>query len=501
MKQYFIISRRSTIFETNTEYALLCFDFVGLQSSFCLTFVRQVCKVIVFDTIVKKEPYPMIKKAIAALVLIFAFSSLACSPAPAAVAVEATPSPAATVEATATPEPTAEPTPQPTPEPVFTETTINEKLYSSNKITVTATGVRFSENYMTYIDLSIENASAAAVSVTLDGVCLNDWQVEGVLQDAGQIAAGETRTASVVINFVDNPSSAYLGISSLASFLLDFSIVDDASEKITGKRLGASVSMPDAATVASPVENASLVYEDNSLAVYLQGIDGSLQYTRAILYKKPAAKWMSVTVDPVYAGYTNIVNRTYTVDTGKYLLLALDGTEVMTRQNISALAQIDLYLTLTLYDGRINRPVTASIVDPNVAQTVLTAPEAGPVVYQSELSYCILRNMGLTQFEGHEAILLDFENITQNYLKELDTTAYASNPNITIDGTAYPLMTYCTNSYPTTHGSILLWPAGAPEGTLSGAASVTVDLKISRINGGHFDPIVDTGTFTIDIIK
>lgn len=483
----------------NLRYSVLFF--ISLPHSFCLTFVRQVCKVIVFDTTVKKELYPMIKKAIAVFALIFAFSSFACSPAPAAEAVEAAPSPTATAEATATPEPTAEPTPEPTPEPVFTETAMSEKLFSSNKITVTATGVRFSENYMTYIDLSIENASAAAVSITLDGVCLNDWQVEGVLQDAEQIAAGETRSASVVVNFVDNPNAVYMGISSLAGFTLDFSVVDDASGKITGKRLGASVSMPDAAAVASPVENASLVYEDNSLAVYLQGIDGSLQYTRAILYKKPAAKWMKVTVDPVYAGYTNIVNRTYTVDANKYLLLALDGTEVMTRQNISALAQLDLYLTLTLYDGRINRPVTASIVDPNVAQTVMSAPDAGPVVYQSELSYFILRNMGLTQFDGHEAILLDFENITQNYLKELDITAYASNPNITIDGTSYPLMTYCTNSYPTTHGYLLLWPGDAPEGTLSSASSVTVGLKISRINGGHFDPIVDTGSFTFDIIK
>ena len=126
----------------------------------------------------------------------------------------------------------------------------------------------------------------------------------------------------------------------------------------------------------------------------------------------------------------------------------------------------------------------------------MTAPEAGPIVYQSELSYFILRNMGVTQFDGHEAILIDFENITQNYKKPLDLTAYASNPEITIDGTAYPLMTYCTDCYPTTHGYLLLWPEGAPEGTLSAATSVTVGLKIARINGGHLDPIVDTRDWT-----
>ena len=173
----------------------------------------------------------------------------------------------------------------------------------------------------------------------------------------------------------------------------------------------------------------------------------------------------------------------------------------MTRQNITALSKLDLYLTLTQFDGRLNRPVLATITDPNVAETVANAPDPGPIVYQSDLSYFILRNMGITQFDGHEAILLDFENITQNYIKQLDITAYASNPRFTVDGTVYFLKTYCTNSYPTTHGYILLWADGAPEGTLSAATSIICDLKISRINAGTLDPIVDTGKITIPIIK
>ena len=445
----------------------------------------------------------MTKKALAALALFLAFFCLACAPAPKADVSSAAAQAPATAESSVapTPEPTAEPTPSPTPEPVFVETALNEKLFTSNKVTATVTSVRFSANHMTYVDLSIQNASAASVSLKLDGVCLNDWQVDGVLQDAEKIAPGETRTASVAVNFVDNPNAASMGITSLAGFTLDFYVVDDVNGKNLGSRLSTSIAIPGAAAIASPADGATLVYEDKNLAVYLQGIDGTLQHTRALLYKKPKAVWKSVMVDPVYAGYTNVVNRAYTVDEGKYLLLALDGTDVMARQNITVLARLDLYLTLTQYDGRLNRPVLASITDSNVSETVVNAPDAGPIVYQSELSYFVLRNMGITQYDGHEAILLDFENTTQNYIKQLDITAYASNPRFTVDGTVYFLKTYCTNSYPTTHGYLLLWADGAPEGTLSAATSIRCDLKISRINAGSLDPIVDTGLITIPIIK
>ena len=443
----------------------------------------------------------MIKKVTVALIPILVFSCLACAPAPAIETPEAATAPSVTMEPTAapTPEPTVVPTPEPTPEPVVVDTAMSEKLFTSNRVTATLTGVHFSENDFVTFDLSINNASAASVSVKLDGTYLNDWQVEGLLADAEQIAGGETRVATVIVNFANDPNAVYRNITALSGFTLDFSVVDDASGKNLASHISSSVVMPDAVAAVSPVESATLVYEDNSVAVYLQGIDGKLQNTRAILYKKPKATWKSVTVDPVYAGYTNIVNQTYTLDTGKYLLLALDGTEVMTRQNITALSQLDLYLTLAQSDGRLNRPVRATITDPNVAETVSNPPDAGPIVYQSELSYFILRNMGVTQYDGHEALLLDFENITQNYLKQLDITAYASNPRITIDGVAYPLLTYCTNCYPTTHGYLLLWADGAPEGTLTNAKSVSVGLKISRINAGRLDPIVDTGNFTIDL--
>lgn len=465
-----------------------------------LTFARDVCKVIVFDLTNEKEFLPM-KRLLSALSAILLCLMLFACAAPAAPEPTPTPLPTATPETTEapTPEPTQEPTPAPTPEPTFIETALDHTLFSAGKITVSVTGIRFSENNAAYVDLLIENASIASVSFQLDSLCLNDWQVDGALQDAQNVAAGETRKASAAVSFIDDPNASYMGIGSIASVTLSLSMTSDASGDLLIKQKSFTVPVPDASPAADPAESATLVYEDNNLAVYLQGMDTTLQHTRALLYKKPSAKWMSVTVDPVYAGYTNIVNRTYTMEPGKYRLLSLDGTEVMTRENITALSKLDLYLSLNQFDGRLNRPVLATITDPNVAETVMAAPEAGPIVYQSELSYFILRNMGLTEFEGHEAILLDFENITQNYIKPLDLTAYASNPDITIDGTAYPLKTYCTNCYPTTHGFILLWPDGAPEGALSSAASVTVGLKIARINGGHLDPIVDTRDFSFNL--
>ncbi len=440
----------------------------------------------------------MKRMLLASAAVIFTFITAACAAAPVAAA---TPTPTAVITATPEPtqEPTPEPTPSPTPEPAFTQTALSETLFSSGKVSVSATGLRFSENYITYIDLTITNASAASVTLVLDGFCLNDWQVDGALQDAESIAPGETRTATAVVSFMDDPFAVYMCITHIVSFSLDLSVVSDETGKTIAKQQGITVSLPGAEPVGSPIDGATLVYEDNGLAVYLQGIDGSLQNTRVLLYKKPGAKWMRVTVDPVYAGYTNILNRTYTLDAGKYRLLTLDGTDVMTRENISKLSELNLYLSLTLYDGRLNRPVVAVITDPNVSETVLDAPEAGSIVYQSELSYFILRNMGVTEYDGHEALLLDFENITQNYIKTLDLTAYASSPNIVIDGVSYRLSTYCTNSFPGTHGYILLWPEGAPDDALSTAKSVDVRLKISRINGGHLDPIVDTGIFTIDL--
>ena|GEM_PF-2990530 len=436
--------------------------------------------------------------------VLLALSAVACAqPAEVSAASEtAAAEPAQTTAApTATPTeaPTPEPTPSPTPEPVFVETPLMQELIRRSGIIVTATELHFSKDYAAYVDLTIENASKQPVAVSSEGVYLNDWHVESVLENADAIQPGEIRSATLSVVGLSDPSAAYMGISELASFSCDLSAVNAETNETLWELSDLSLELSSAAQAVSPADGAELIYEDNNLAVYLQGIDGSLASVRAILYRKESAVWKSATVDPVYAGYTNLVNGTYALDAGKYQLLALDGSEVMSAHGISQLAELKLYITLNLHDGRILRPVIATIMDPAGTETIASSEESGPVVYESKLAYCILRYMGIIQFQGHEAILLDYENITQNYIKLLDLTAMAAVQVMKIDSTEYPVATYCTYSFPTTHGYIMVWPDGAPDGTLSSASTADLRLRLARINAGHLDPILDTGWFTVDL--
>ena len=114
----------------------------------------------------------------------------------------------------------------------------------------------------------------------------------------------------------------------------------------------------------------------------------------------------------------------------------------------------------------------------------------------------VLQNLDISLQSGELVCLLGPNGAGKSTLiRLLSGLLKPTAGEITIDGTAYPLMTYCTNCYPTTHGYLLLWPEGAPEGTLSNAASVTVGLNIARINGGHLDPIVDTRDFSFELTK
>lgn len=430
-----------------------------------------------------------------ALALALAVSCAACAVLDAALLPAATPK--------STPAPTQEPTPaptaSPTPEPVFTETTLNSFLFTAKNVTVTASDIRFCENYMTAIDLSIENASASAVTLHLGGVCLNRWQVDGTLENANSVAPGETRRSTVVVNVQGDPSAAYLRLASIAEMTFLLSLTDDSGANTLLKQKSFVVAVPDAGPSGDPTQGTQLIYEDDDLTVYLQGIDGSLQNTRVVLYHKPDSRWAGVDVYPVYAGYTTVPHRSYPLIAGKYRLITLDGTAVMARQNITALHQLKLYLALQLLDGRTAGPVVVTLTDPKVGETVMDTADTSPIVYQSALPYCILRNKGIVEFEGHEAILLDLENTTQSGGTLLHITASASNPRITIDGTAYPLMTSCTSAYPATHGYLLLWPDGAEQGALSSATRVTIGLRLSRINGGKLEPILDTQDFSFDL--
>jgi len=441
----------------------------------------------------------LLKRILAlSLAALLALSLFACAKAPAPAEESAAPAEAAAT-ATPTPEPTAVPTPSPTPEPVFVETQLTQELFSRNKVSASVTGIHFSANYEAIVDLSITNGSADPVSVTQSGLFLNNWAVQGIVENAETIAPGETRAANIVVSWVDDPSAVYMNISQVSAFACDLVVTNASTGEVIDEHRALSVAIPDAAPISNPVEGAEKLFEDENFAVYLQGIDDTLQHVRVILYKQPTAKWKSVTVDPVYAGYTNLVNNTYPLEQGIYLLLALDGSEVFAARNITSLKELKLYVSLNYFDGRLDRPVIVSIPDPNVTETKIDAPDPGPIVYQSKLAYCILRYSGIIQFEGHEAILLDYENVTQNYIKLLDLTAFPISPLINIDGTDYPLDMHCTYSFPNSHGSIILWAKDAPEGTLANASSATVRLNITRIHAGHFDPIQDTSMFTIDL--
>lgn len=431
-----------------------------------------------------------------ALAALLALSLFACAKSPAPAEATATP---AEATATPTPEPTAVPTPSPTPEPVFVDTPLSQELFSRNQVALNVTGVHFSVNYEAIIDLSIVNNSSVPVTITQSGLFLNSWAVQGVVENAEAIAPGETRAANIVISWVDDPNAVYMNITQLSSFVCDLVVANADTGEIIYEPRALSLEIPDAAAIPNPVEGAEKLFEDKNFAVYLQGIDDTLQHVRVILYKQPTAKWKSVTVDPIYAGYTDLVNGTYPLEQGTYLLLALDGSEVFAARNITSLQELKLYVSLNYFDGRLDRPIIVSIPDSNVTETKIDAPDPGPIVYQSKLAYCILRYAGIIQFEGHEAILLDYENVTQNYIKLLDLTAFPISPLINIDGTNYQLGMRCTNSFPNSHGSILLWAKDAPEGTLASAGSATVRLNITRIHAGHFDPIQDTGMFAIDL--
>ncbi len=152
------------------------------------------------------------------MLTLLALSLFACASASAPAEATAQPTQEAVATAAPTPEPTAEPTPSPTPEPAFIETALTAQLFSRNKVTAIVTGIRFSANYATYIDIAIENGSNVPVSVTPNGLYLNDWSVQGVLENADAIAPGETRAATVNINWVDDPNAVYMNITQISSF-------------------------------------------------------------------------------------------------------------------------------------------------------------------------------------------------------------------------------------------------------------------------------------------
>ena len=219
------------------------------------------------------------------LAALLALSLAACTKAPAPAVESAAPAVEAVATPSPTPEPTAEPTPSPTPEPVFVDTSVNQELFSRNKVTASVTGIHFSANYELIVDLSITNNSTDPVTVAQSGLFLNNWAVQGIVENAESIAAGETRAANIVVSWVDDPNAVYMNITQVSAFACDLVVTNASTGEVIDEHRALSVEIPDAAPIPNPVEGAEKLFEDDNFAVYLQGIDDTLQHVRVIVYK------------------------------------------------------------------------------------------------------------------------------------------------------------------------------------------------------------------------
>ena len=189
---------------------------------------------------------------ISALALILAVSCAGCAVIDVALLSATTPEATPVV----TQEPTPAPTAAPTPEPVFTEITLNTLLFTAKDVVVTLTDIRFSKNYMTAIDISIENASNSTVTMQLGGVCLNRWQVDGALENAANVAPGETRRSTVIVNFQHDSGTAFMNLSAIAEVTLLLSLTEDFNGGTFLKQKSFVVAIPDAGPMEDNPEYA-----------------------------------------------------------------------------------------------------------------------------------------------------------------------------------------------------------------------------------------------------
>ena len=100
------------------------------------------------------------------------------------------------------------------------DTSVNQELFSRNKVSASVTGIHFSANYEAIIDLSITNNSADPVTVTQSGLFLNNWAVQGIVENAETIAPGEARAANIVVSWVDDPNAVYMNITQVSGLCL-----------------------------------------------------------------------------------------------------------------------------------------------------------------------------------------------------------------------------------------------------------------------------------------
>lgn len=457
------------------------------------------------------------KKCLALICVLLMTCSFACAkaPAPEAEAVPVADTPAPTQAPT--PEPTPEPTPSPTPAPVVEEISLNEQVLRRQEMEVTVTALRFSKNYTIEADLSITNLTKGPVSVALPAhiifgvndagealaantaATVNGWTVSAVLSGAESIPSMETQTCTLTVQNADTELFSRMEISSLSTIGMTLFV----SNPDSGKDLGSYdvlIENPEAdlSETDAFVADGEVLLDNRNMKVILLGADEAFSNIRLYLEKKKTGSFATVSIDPMFGGFTNTVNNKVSMYKNSRMLYDIDGSQIMYSHGIEHLSDMDIYLTFE-YANKIDRAIKLHVANPTYTDSTISTVEIdAPIIYQDQ--YCVLKNLGVDSAAlGREVLLIDYENITQTYIKTLDLTVQPAYGTCTVDGAEYPLGTYCTYCYPYTHGYMMLWPVGAPEGTLSGAKEITLRLYITRIHSGHYDPVSGTGTITIPL--
>ena len=438
-----------------------------------------------------------------------AFAALACgrggSPAeePAASPVaETVPGEETAPEPTAepTPEPTAEPTPEPTASPAPEVTSLSDAVISRRDgFTFIAKDLLFAPEGLLRLTVAVENGTNKTAVPALASLTVNGWMMNGekLAFDAAPIAPGETGEAVITVNGEDFSA---MGIETAAELGCKFRLTEqDGGEELSVQTGTVANPAADAGYTDSFTRGETVLLDNKGLLVALQSCDPDMRTVTLYLEKKDKAAWASCCVAPICNGYTDYRNPFAVMEKGSRMLLTLDNGAIFDRNGVTSLASMDLYLT-TQTATKIDNSILLTVENPAGTATVAEErKDESPVVFQDK--YAILRYKGIdeTIFPDKSVILIDLENITQTYIKTMEIIAYPAHATIQLDGTVYPLESDCTYSYPTTHGYLMLWPVGAPEGALQSASEAAVKLKLSRFRSGHLDPVTDTGWFTIPL--
>ncbi|MEG1524906.1 MAG: hypothetical protein RR297_06660 [Clostridia bacterium] len=441
----------------------------------------------------------MKKKFVCFLVTMLIVCSTACdNKQSSTTAVDAaTASPVATVIPESTPAPESTPEPTPIPIPVL-EVNLNSTMLSrQNGITITGTSLSYAINSALSATLGVENGSTKDITLRLSALTVNNWKVGGTLDEDCTIAAGETGKAIILVSDVDKPLFAAMQIDEIVTMSCTFSIYQAGTDKLMQEQV-VTLTNPEADATDSFIPGTTVLLDNQNLKIILQAADENLRNVQLYMEKKPSAYWTTCCIAPICGGYTGYLNPIVSMNKGARILVLLDNSAIFERHGIEALSTMDLYITLKT-SSKIDNSIQLTIENPaQTEEQIQVAEDVSPIVFQDK--YSILRYKGIDNtIFGKDVILIDLENVTQTYIKTMEIVAYPAHATIQLDGVTYSLDSYCTYSYPCTHGWLMLWPTDAPEGALQNATSASVKLKLSRFRSGHLDPVTDTGWFDITL--